>query len=100
MANDLSANPYVIDTAGATSLVSGYTYIRLIQWIDDNADIADNDDLVFELNGQTVTIKVQRGGTPDYGVVVYEAGPFNPPISAENFQVTTIDHGTLLVFVN
>ena len=98
MANQTGKNPIVIDTA-AGSKQSGYTQIRLIQWIDDNADIADNDDLAFKMNGVTVTIKYQK--TTDVGsagVVYYQLGPFNPGIIVEDFEVTVIDKGSLLVF--
>jgi len=100
MANDLTGNPYVMDTA---AVISGMTTIRQIQWVDDNADIVDGDDLVLSINGTAITIKVQMHDTAasrDPGTVVYyEAGPFNPGIAVEDFTVTTIDHGSLIVWI-
>ena len=100
MANQVSGVLHVIDTAAA-SKISGPSFIKLIQWIDDNADMADNDDLAFKLNGVTVTIKYQK--TTDVGsagVVYYQAGPFSGlGIYAEDFEVTVIDKGSLLVWL-
>lgn len=101
MANNLNSNPVYIDAA-ASSTLSGLSRIQLIQWVDDNADIANDDDLVMVINGVTVTIKPQRHETPasvDGGGVVYEAGPFSRPIAVTDFSVTTIDHGALLVWL-
>ena len=98
MAAQLKGNPIVLDT-DADSL-TGRHYIKLIQWVDDNADIADNDDLVLTINGQTVTIKYQK--TTDVGsagAVYYQAGPFNPPFIADSFVATTIDAGNVLIWL-
>lgn len=96
MANLLTDNPVYIDTAASSTVTN--KRIVLIQWIDDAADIIDDDDLVFVINGVTVTIKYQKttdvGGA---GVVYYEAA-FSTPIFASTFSVTTIDHGALLVW--
>ena len=100
MANQTSSKLHVIDTA-AGSKISGQAWIRLIQWIDDAEDIADSDDLAFKFNGITVTIKYQK--TTDVGsagVVYYQAGPFNPGFMVEDFEVTVIDAGNLLVFID
>lgn len=98
MANLLTSNPIFIDTAASSTVTN--KKIQQIQWIEDNADIVDDDDLVFVINEVTITVKMQK--TTDVGyqdTVIYQAGPFNIPIYARTFSVTTIDHGTLLVWV-
>lgn len=97
MANNLTGNPIYIDAAAASSITTPKR-IQLIQWVDDNADIADGDDLVFVINGQTVTIKQQIGSDVGMiGSVFYEAR-FPLGLLASSFSVTTIDHGALLVW--
>ena len=93
--SDTNKTPMTIDIATS---VQGLKSFRLVQWVDDNADIADGDDLNITLGGQVIAIKVQRGATPDGNVAVWTLGPFNPGIRSNGITVTTIDHGTLLVF--
>ena len=72
--------------------------LRELIWLDDNADIADNDDLVFKLNKETITIKVQQNlsnGSP----AAFRLGPYNPGIPINQFQVTTLDAGVILMIV-
>lgn len=96
MANQVSGNPIVMDTAAT---LSGRTTIRQIQWVDDAADIADDDDLVLKMNGVTITGKVALTANELGTLVLYQAGPFNPGIDVEDFQVVTIDHGSLVVWL-
>lgn len=108
MANSLNSNPIYVDTAA--TIWDDSKMVRLIQWIDDNADLVDNDDLSISINGVTITAKVQiattQGGTPVENVspnvgniCVWQMGPFNPGVWLSNFIVNTIDHGALLIFV-
>lgn len=110
MANVTDSNPISIDTAAAIWAKTP-KYIRQIQWIDDAADIADDDDLVIVVNGVTITTKIQIANTagatpveavtPNIGnICVWEIGPFNPGIAVHSFAVTTIDHGVLLVWID
>lgn len=107
MGNTLTSNPVYVDTA-ATAW-SGPGTVRLIQWCDDNADIADDDDLSITVNGVTIAVKAQIGTTgggtpvedvsPNVGnVCVWQIGPFNPGIPVTDFIVNTIDHGVLLIW--
>jgi len=96
MANALTGNPITIDTA-ATAW-SANKYVQLIQWIDDNADIADDDDILLVINGVTVTGKIQLGANTVNNLVVWEMA-FNPPMRIESFVVTTLDHGLLVVWL-
>ncbi|MDY6834974.1 MAG: hypothetical protein SVY53_09280 [Chloroflexota bacterium] len=108
MANSLASNPLYIDTAA--TIWTGDKAVRLIQWIDDNADIADDDDLSITINGVTIAAKAQiatTGGgapvenvSPNVGnICVWQIGPFSPGVYIHNLIVNTIDHGVLLVWV-
>lgn len=98
MANVKTSNPISIDTASGSTL-TGLFYVQCIQWIDDAADIADDDDLSFSLNGVTVAQKVQLTANAVGNTVVYQAGPFASPIAVKDFVVNTIDHGVVLVWI-
>lgn len=95
MANQVSGNPIVLDT-NSTQL-TGRHYVMLIQWVDNAADIADDDDLVFVVNGQTVTVKLAMTANELNNAVVYEAA-FSRPLIVDSFSLTTIDHGELLLW--
>jgi len=99
MANDLTGNPLVVDTA-ATLWSKSLKYIREIQWIDDAADIIDDDDLVVVINNATITGKIALTANTVNNLAVWKSGPFNPGIPVSNFIVTTIDHGSLLIWLD
>lgn len=98
MANDIVGNPMWIDTA-ATIWTNTNRKIRMIQWVDDNNDIADGDDLVITINGVTLTFKIQITDNTANNLSFWTLGPFNPGMVTHQFGVTTIDHGALLVIV-
>ncbi len=96
MANNLKSNPKNIDTASGSDIL-GIMHVQEIQWIDDNADIADGDDLSITINGVAIAVKVQVANGEN--VCFWRMGPFAKPIPMTNFVCTVIDHGALLVFV-
>ena len=99
MANDLTGRIKYIDTGGATSAVTGLRKIRLIQWIDDAGDMADDDDLVLVLGQTTITTKINIGSdVGKIGPVMLEIGPFNPGFKVDGYSVTTIDKGVLFIW--
>lgn len=107
MANKTDTNPMVLDSAAAiwtsipgASYSHGPKYVRLIQWIDDAADLTDDDDLVIVINGATITGKIALGANTVNNLCVWQLGPFSPGVPVSNFSITTIDHGVLLVFVD
>ena len=54
MAKKLVTNPMTVDTAG-TLWSNSVKCLRQVQWLDDGADIADDDDIVLVINGATIT---------------------------------------------
>jgi hypothetical protein len=97
VANVLTSNPKSIDAASGSDLTD--QWIQQIQWIDDAADIADDDDLNLTINGVTIAAKIQLTANTVNNVAVWTMGPFPHPILANTFVVNTIDHGVLLVWV-
>jgi len=96
MANSLTGNPIYVDAA-ANSAITTPKRIQLIQWVDDAADIADDDDLVFVVNGLTITQKVQITDNTANNTVFYQAH-FPLGFLMSSFSVTTIDHGALILW--
>ena len=98
MANALTGNPITVDTAATILTASNKAKVQLIQWIDDGADIADDDDILLVINGVTITGKIQLGANTVNNLVVWEMA-FNPPMRIETFVVTTLDHGLLVIWL-
>ena len=107
--NVLTGNPMTVDTAATLWSTGAPKYVQLIQWIDDAADIADNDDLLLVINGVTITAKIQiatTGGvspvenvSPNVGNVCVWEMSFSKSIPISKFVVTTIDHGLLVIWL-
>ena len=97
MANNLTSNPKFIDKAG--SITTPFN-LRLIQWVDDNGDIAHDDTLIFILNGITMTIKIQPlADALGFGGTAWQAGPFNPGVPCSSFTFTSATHGVVYLWV-
>ena len=100
MANQIDSNPIRMEAAG-TVWAGKPRNVRLIQWVDDNADLADNSTLVLNINGVALTVVIQLDA--DFvswnGAVVWEIGPFNPGVPVSDFIVTTMGTGELHIWV-
>ena len=100
MGNNLNGNPKWVDTA-ATVWSNQPTRVKEILWVDDAADIVDNDDLVLTIDGVVITTKVQvPPGTltePGNGLTYFCS---RPDAVVNTFTVTTIDHGALIIWVD
>ena len=73
--------------------------IKQIQWVDDNADIVDNSNLVLIINGVTIEYTPQK--TSDIGwqpPVCAEIGPFAKGVLINSFVVGSITEGQLLIW--
>jgi len=98
MANALTGNPMTVDTAATLWSTGAPKYVQLIQWIDDAADMTDDDDLLMVINGVTVTAKIQITNNTANNVVFWEMS-FSQPVAIHKFVVTTIDHGLLVIWL-
>ena len=100
MANHTTGNPIRMEAAG-TVWSKTPKNVRLIQWVDDNGDIVDDSTLVLTLNGCALTTKLQlEANISNYGVVVWQMGPFNPGVSISDFVVTTMGTGHLHIWID
>lgn len=100
LANVLNSNPLLIYDPIA-SLQERLSYIHCIQWVDYAANIANDSDLVMKINGVEIAIKPQRSETKanvDGGGVVYQTN-FKKPLRAQDFEVTTLDKGVVIVWL-
>ena len=96
MANLLTSNPMRVDTAA--TIITVPTRVLLIQWIDEAADIADDDDLNITINQTAIAAKIALTANAIGNIAVWTIGPFNPGLMVNNLVVTTIDNGALLIF--
>ena len=96
MANLLTSNPMRVDTAA--TIITVQTRVLLIQWIDEAADIADDDDLNITINQTAIAAKIALTANEIGNIAVWTIGPFNPGLMVNNLVVTTIDNGALLIF--
>lgn len=102
MGNTLTSNPIHAEGTGTLwdSSTSTPKSLRLVQWVDDNGDIIDDSTLVLTINGVALTAKLQLAADiSNYGVVVWQIGPFNPGISVTSFIITTMATGHLHVWI-
>lgn len=99
MGNLLTSNPIFIDTA-AVAWSTGVKSIRMIQWLDDAADIADGDTLAVIINDATISMVIQVTDNTANNAAFWTFGPFNPGIPVSYFEVVTLGHGVLSVVVD
>ena len=102
MGNVMYSNPKVLDTVGSPSELKDFS-LRLLQWVDDNADIADNSNLIMTLNGVALEATLQMdAGAAGFGpnAVVWQIGPFSPGIHITSFRLDTLSAGQVHVWVN
>jgi len=100
MANSTTTNPMRFEAA-ATAWSKTPKSVRLIQWVDDNGDIVDDSTLVLTLNGCQLTTKLQLAANiSNYGVVVWQMGPFNPGVVISDFVITTMGTGHLHIWLD
>lgn len=93
MGNDLTKNPWVLDTDGATS---SWPYpVRILKMIWDQPDSSGDDILVEEGSGgaDIWSLKALAGGTGIY----YDEEFYG--VSYSSFYLTTLDSGTLRVYI-
>lgn len=93
MANDLTKNPWVIDTVGATSQFIGPVYINSMRWVPT---AAGDDITVTDKNGNTiwtVTNALTGGVAGTLSIDLRDQPPY------QGFIVSAMGGGTLYVYV-
>lgn len=96
MANDISSNPLVLDTAATSVVVSNLIRIKALKWTVD-AGGTDNDTCVLtDKNGKVVyeeILNVATSGT-------LQAPPMNliPPLNVNGLVMLTLSGGKLYVY--
>lgn len=94
MANDLTKNPWIIDTAGATSTWTGPVHIRQMEWVP----AAAGDDLtVTDKNGNTIWSVTNALAD---GVAGKESIDLRGRTPWQGFIVSAIGGGTLYVYLD
>jgi hypothetical protein len=100
MADLLTSNPLRAETTATTLWNKGTKSVRLIQWIDDAADIVHDSTLTLTINGVALVVKIQPlNDALGFGAVAWEIGPFSPGIPVSDFAVTTMAHGHVHVWI-
>ncbi len=93
------SSPIVFDGGVYRDVLPDHEWVQLIQWVDSEGVVADNDDLVMNFNGRDITVKAQRASSPDIGAVIYQMGPFDDGVPVTDFKITTLDAGSVLLWV-
>ncbi len=99
MANQTDSNPIRMEAAGTVWTGKGKN-VRLIQWVDNNADLVDNSTLVLSINGVALTaiIQIDADDVSLKGAVAWQIGPFSPGIPVSDLIVTTMGTGHLHIW--
>lgn len=99
MANDLTSNPLVVDTAAATAVISSYINITKIRWYDSGADIAEGDQAIVQNAAGKAVWAHRMGGVGTVADLVPPVSDdFNPPLPQKGLIVPTLTHGTLHIY--
>jgi len=99
MANVLTKNPMVIDTAA--TIWTAARFVRLIQLVDDSGDIVHDTTWVITVNGAALTVQIQPVNDQlAFGAVAWQIGPFNPGMLTHTFVVGTAGAGNLHIWLD
>ena len=72
MANDLSKNPWVVDTASATAILTSWAAVAQIQWI--GATTAGHEAIIQDQDGRVLWRRLAQGANQNFETVYAEAG--------------------------
>jgi hypothetical protein len=101
MANNLTGNPVIVDTAAATPLLTGMLNITKIRWWDSGADIAEGDSAIVQDAAGAVVWSHRAGGI---GTVADLVPPvesnFVPGHAIKGLLIPTLTHGTLHIYLD
>ncbi len=101
--DNVTTNPHIVTAASGTVHIwqDVTKHIRLIQWVDDNQDIADGSNLILTLNGQALeaTVQIETDKAAISGAVVWQIGPFpEKGFPAKSLLVGTMSAGQVYIF--
>lgn len=96
MANDITNNPLVLDTAAATDIITNLMHITAIKFTVD-AGGTDNDTCVLENKvGKVIYEEILNIVTS--GVVQAPPMNFVPPLAVNGLRCTTLSGGKVYVY--
>lgn len=88
MANDLTDNPYIIDTASAAVLVAGRLRIKSIRWV--GASVAGHVAEIQDSNNRVIWRSQATGANNVEGQIIER-------VWENGFRVPTLQSGTLYI---
>ena len=94
MANDLTKNPWVVDTASATAILSDWADVRSIQWI--GGAIAGDEAVVQDKDGRVIWRRLAGGANQNFETEF--EGRFGMPVNG--LKVPTLTSGTIYIRFN
>ncbi|MFC1567329.1 hypothetical protein ACFL3R_00645 [Thermodesulfobacteriota bacterium] len=98
--DSVTTNPHVVTAAAAGHIWKDTVkHVQLIQWVDDNADIADNSNLIITINGVAIEATVQADGTVGTvaGAVIWEMS-FPNGFPVKDLLIATMSAGQVYIF--
>ena len=99
MANDLTSNPLVVDTAAAAAVITSYINITKIRWVDTGADIAEGGQAIVNNEAGKRIWEHRVGGIGTVADLVPNIeSDFIPWLSQKGLTVPTLSAGTLHIY--
>ena len=98
MANDLSINPWMIDTASGTNVTTDDLFIRAIKWNPGSAGVAGDQAIVQDKNGKEIWRGDAQGANGEFLLNPANAAMMGWKVAG--LKVPTLGHGRLLIYFN
>lgn len=95
MANDITCNPIIIDTAATTEIVTNLIHVTHIRLVDSGNDIADADQAILQ-NSAGKVVWEHRVTAP--GMVADMQTAFVPSLAVRGLICPTLTHGKVYVY--
>ena len=102
--SNLNSNPLFIDGAlTAATWIAKFpspVSVRLIQWVDDNGDLAHDSTITLVINKVSLVVKIQPLASElAFGGTAWQIGPFSPGISVSELAVGAMLTGNLHIWI-
>lgn len=92
MSNDITGNPYILDTASSTLVTAARIKIQSIRWVSPVASAGDTA-IIQNALGRVVFSSEATGAN----YVEAQNWPYEAPLIADGLKVTTLESGTLYI---